>query len=262
MRSFIVVCCLLGILIGCAKKEVRKTTPFGLDSVLDVPTPAAIQENTREQGTRLARERKYGEAAPVFRKLVEEEPESFYGYNALAICHKNLGANENAMENFQRALEFAQTQEDKAKILANIGNLYFSANQPQAALGYYKEATAEFERNSLYLVLVARAFTALGDLNRARKVLAAAESIQPWKNSDSDDENGLTDYLMAYCYAALSDEDKALKHLEKAVKANPSKYHDRLIKDMANEKNLFYSLQGDPHVGKLLSRYKPGDAKR
>ena len=62
-------------------------------------------------------------------------------------------------------------------MLANIGNLYFSAGKPQVALDNYKEAASEFPKDPLYLILIARTFVMLDDHERARKVLAAAEKI-------------------------------------------------------------------------------------
>jgi tetratricopeptide (TPR) repeat protein len=160
------------------------------------------------------------------------------------------------MQNFERALEFADEKEDKAKVFANMGNLYFGANSHQVALGYYKEAAAEFEKNPLYLILIARTFLHLNEPERARKVLMAAEEIH--KNLDKyerDNEKGLGYYLMAQCYLALNDEEKVFQRLEQALKANPFRYVKRIEKDISDEKNLMYTLKEDERLKKALRLY-------
>ncbi len=153
---------------GCAKKQVRTGMPFGLDKVF-TGLPAAAKETWKDKGIRLAKEKQFDQAIQAFTEHVVEEPEDFFGFNGIAVCYKNMGDHTNAMKNYERALEFADSQEDKAKVLANIGNLYFATGKPQAALGYYKEAAAEFEKNPLYLVLIARTFVILNDYDRAKR---------------------------------------------------------------------------------------------
>ncbi len=125
------------------------------------------------------------------------------------------------MKNYERALEFADSPDEKAKILANIGNLYFSADKTSGGAGYYKEAAKEFEKNPLYLIYIARTFMFLEDNDRAGKVLASAEKMhKDLEKYERDDDKGLGSYLMAHCYAGLGQEDRVFHHLEKALKAN------------------------------------------
>ncbi|MGB6068516.1 MAG: tetratricopeptide repeat protein [Desulfomonilaceae bacterium] len=247
--------CVILTTVGCAKKVVRHGIPFELDKVFTgIPSPQ--EESWKEKGIRLAKEKDYSKAIDAFMQNVLEEPENFFGFNAIAVCYKNLGDHANAMKNFERALEFTDSPEEKAKVLANIGNLYFSANKPQVALGYYKEAASVFPKDPLYLVLIARTFVILNDYDRARKVLAAAEHIH--KNLESyerGEDKGLGSYLAAYCYLALNDEKKVFKYLESALKANPDKYVPRIEKDAADEKNLLYTIRDDPSLEKTIAKY-------
>jgi tetratricopeptide (TPR) repeat protein len=240
---------------GCAKKILKSGVPFELDSVFRRKTDDA-KSSWKNQGIRLAKERNFTEAIDAFTKHVLEEPENFSGFNALAVCYKNMGDHANAMKNFERALEFADSSEERAKILANIGNLYFAANKPQSALRYYKEATDEFDKNPLYLILVARTFVALQEYDRARKVLDMAEQIRKdLAKYEREDEQGLGSYLMAYCYLALNDEDKVFDHLENALKANPERYLKKLKEDVNEPTSPLYTLKGDSRFDKLLKTY-------
>lgn len=255
IRTMLVGLCMLVAAGGCAKKVTRSGVPFDLDSVF-AGKQEPLEESWKEQGMRQAKEGEFEPAIESFTKHVVEEPESFFGFNAIAICYKNLGDHAKAMQNFERALEFADDKEEKAKVFANMGNLYFAANSPQVALGYYKEAAAEFDKNPLYLILIARTFLHLNEPERARKVIIAAEDIL--KNLDKyerGDEKGLGYYLMAQCYLALNDEEKVFQGLEKALKANPLRYVKRIEKDIADEKSLMFTLKDDERLQKALRRY-------
>jgi tetratricopeptide (TPR) repeat protein len=248
----------LGVLLatgGCAKKIIKTGVPFELDRVFQAK-PTVPETSSKEKGIRLAKERNFQEAIEAFTQHVLEEPENFSGFNALAVCYKNMGDHAHAMQNFERALEFADSPEEQAKILANIGNLYYVANKPQAALNYYKEATTLFDKNPLYLILIARTFVALQEYDRARRVLATAEHIhKDLERYERDDERGLGSYLMAYCYVALNDEENVYSHIENALKANPGRYVTRFKEDVKDPTSPLYTLKGDPRFEKILKTY-------
>lgn len=252
--------CLLGlcaiiIAAGCAKKTARQGVPFGLDQVF-TGRPSQQVQDWKEKGMRLTKEKNFEQAITAFKSYVVEQPEDFFGFNAIAVCYKNVGDHTLAMKNFERALEFADSAEDRAKVLANIGNLYFSAEKPQAALGYYKEAAGESKNNPLYLVFIARTFLVMNEPDRARKVLIEAERRHgDLEKVERDEDRGLGSYLMAYSFLALNEEDKVFKYLENALKVNPEKYVPRLEKDVSDEKNLLYTLKDEPRLRKAMQRF-------
>ncbi len=255
MRFLLIGICAIVAAAGCGKKAVRQGMPFDLDKVFTgIPSPK--EESWKEKGVRLAKEKDYPKAIEAFTQHVVEEPESFYGFNAIAVCYKNLGDHSNAMKNFERASEFTESPEERAKVLANIGNLYFSAGRLQVALDNYKEAASEFPKDPLYLVLIARTFLMLGDHERAKRVLATAEKIHKnLEKYERGEDKGLGSYLAASCYLALNDESKVLQYLESALKANPAKYVPRIEKDTADEKNLLFTLKDDPSLKKIMAKY-------
>jgi tetratricopeptide (TPR) repeat protein len=255
VRYLLIGICAVLTASGCGKKAIRQGMPFDLDRVFS-GGPSTTEESWKEKGIRLAKEKDYRQAIEAFMKEVVEEPESFFGFNAIAVCYKNLGDHANAMKNFERASEFAETPEERAKLLANIGNLYFSAGRPQVALDNYKEAASQFPKDPLYLILIARTFLVLGDHDRARKVLATAEKIHKnLEKYERGEDKGLGSYLAASCYLALSDENKVFQYLESALKANPSKYVPRIEKDTSDEKNLLFTLKDDPSLKKIMAKY-------
>jgi tetratricopeptide (TPR) repeat protein len=255
--GLVIILCLVGLLAGCVKKVAPPPgIPFDLDKVF-ANKITAPEEDWKAEGIRLWKDKDLPQAIEAFEHYVEQEPEDFFGFNAIAVCYKNLGDQAKAMKNYERALEFADSPEDKAKVLANIGNLYSSARKEQVALGYYKEAAKDFAPNPLYLIYIARTFVRLNDYDRARKVLSTAEKIQKGLGKyESDNEKGLGSFLMAYCYAGLSDEKKVFEYLKKALKANPEGSVKRIKRALTDQKSLLYTLKGDERLMKLLQPYE------
>jgi tetratricopeptide (TPR) repeat protein len=255
--GLVIVLCLVGLVTGCGKKALRSGMPFDLDKVF-ANRFTHPQGDWKEKGVRLAKDKDFPKAIEAFMHYVEKEPQNFFGFNAIAVCYKNVGDHSNAMKNYERALEFAESPGERAKVLANIGNLYSSADKPQVALGYYKEAAKEFAENPLYLIYIAQAFMVLEDNDRASKVLASAEKLRKdLEKYESDDDNkGLGSYLMARCYAGLGDEEKLFQHLKNALKANPERYVARIEQDVSDEKNLLYTLKDDKRLTKLLQPFR------
>jgi tetratricopeptide (TPR) repeat protein len=258
--SFSIRICIIFCLVftlSCSKKITR--TIIGQE-IERVSTRVSIGESgpdeLKEKGVKLAKAKKYEDAIAAFKAYLDKEPENFFGFNALAVCYKNLGDHENAMKNFNRALEIANGPEQRAKVLANIGNLYSAANNHQSALGYYKDAARESEENPYYLILIAQTFLKLGEPDRAKKVLSQVEATS--KNSgkyEQDEEKGLSSFLLAKCYASLGEEDKVLKYLEQAFRANPSVNINKVDKEVSDERSVLYSLKDDERLERILRKY-------
>jgi hypothetical protein len=245
---------------GCVKQTLIPGVPFGLDK-LTTTKAVPPEDPLKEKGLRLVKEKKFKEALEVFTQFVTEKPENFFGFNALAVCYKNLGDSANAAKNYERALEFADSPEERAKVLGNIGNLYSAEKRDQVALGYYKEAAAEFERNPLYLILISRSFLRLHEKERARKVLADAEKLREQLDKyERDEDRGLGFYLMADSYLTLDNVDKSSEYLERAVQVNPQRYGRKIARETLDPSHSFHKLKNHPRISKLLSRYaqRPG----
>jgi len=247
-------CLLLAPLLlgGCGSKLLKKGIPFDLDRVF--PGVFAVEPETlKQKGLRLVRDKDYTSAIEAFKSYVLEHPEDFFGFNAIAVCYKNLGDNTKAMQNFERALEFARGPDERAKVLANIGNLYSTSGKYQVALGYFKEAYNESPENPMYLILIARTFIYLDEPQRAQKVVNTIEqSIRDLPKYEREEDKGIGHYLLAQVYVALNEEDKVFETLRKAFKANPSRFIARIEADSSDETNLFYTIRDDARLKKLI----------
>lgn len=212
----------------------------------------------------MARQQDYPAAIEAFKHHVEEEPEQFFGFNAVAICYKKMRDPANAMKNFQRALEFAEAPKDKAKVLANIGNLYLAAGKPQTANIYYEEARTHAPENLLILASKAQTFITLEDWDRARRVLKQAQAIEhPATNSDEADDRGMGHYLLAHCYANLSEKEeepddrkKVAEYAELALAADPDRFVRRFEKELTDAGSSFHRFKDDNEFRELLKKYR------
>ena len=253
----IALCCLLIMLLSCScsKKMVNSGMPFDMDKIA-FESVSDANENWRESGVQLARRKDYSSAIEAFSRYVEQAPADSFGYNALAVCYKNTGDHQSAMRNYEKALDLSSGGEERAKVLANIGNMYFSGGKLQAALGFYKDAAAEFEDNPFYVILIARTFVSMNDFDRARKALSQAEpNIGKLEKYERDEDRGLGYYLLAQSYAALNEEDKLLENLDKALNVNTPRFLYRVKQDSSEETNILYTLTEDPKFLGLLRRY-------
>jgi tetratricopeptide (TPR) repeat protein len=258
-----VLCCVLPLAFGCSKKVVRNGTVFGLDT-LSLEKSAESNENLKEKGIGLAREKNFEKAIEALREHTQKNSSDSTAHNALGISYKSVGDFSPAMNSFEKALNLAKQPEERSKILSNIGNLYYASGKYQAALGFYKEAAAEFEQNPLYLIFIARTFVMLGDYERARKVVSEVEekfagSVREHKVKE---DVGLDYYLLAEIFTGLNEENKIYENIENALKADPVRFVAKLSKDMRNEENLFYTLQGDKRVQKMLNRFGSGKREK
>ncbi len=71
------------------------------------------------------------------KRTVDQEPDRWQGYFALAQLQKKAGSYETALEFYQNAL---RKQPDSASILNNMGNSYFHLKDYNQAAHYYQQA--------------------------------------------------------------------------------------------------------------------------
>ncbi len=254
--AFAVTCLIICMMsCSCSKKLTNSGMPFDMDKIA-FESVSGTDEDWKEKGVQLARRKEYSQAIEAFSRHIEQAPKDSFGYNALAVCYKNIGDPQSAMRNYEKALDLSSGGEYRAKVLGNIGNMYFSSGKMQAALGFYKDAAAEFEDNPFYVILIARTFVSMNDFDRARKALSQAEpNIGKLENYEREEDRGLGYYLLAQSYAALNDEEKLLENLDKALKVNASRFLYRVQQDSSEETNLLYTLTDDPKFLGLIRKY-------
>ena len=104
----------------------------GMMSMLNAPTSLELRSMT--QALR-------GEGDPSviaeLRRTVDQQPDRWQGYFALAQLEEKAGSHETALKFYQQAL---RKQPNAAAILNNMGNAYLHLKDYNRAIDYYKQA--------------------------------------------------------------------------------------------------------------------------
>lgn len=91
-------------------------------------------------GVELYNEQKFADAEVNFKKGAEKNPESFEAKFNLGDAYYKQQRYDEAIKTFQSAMANAKTDEQRAKILHNVGNSLLKAQKIKESIGAYKEA--------------------------------------------------------------------------------------------------------------------------
>ncbi|HEX8565156.1 MAG TPA: tetratricopeptide repeat protein [Pyrinomonadaceae bacterium] len=118
--------------------------------------PAAV---IYEEGIKLMRDERYGEAARKFEKVIKLESANAQAHNALSAVYVHLNRRDEAYSSFQKAVRLAP---DFANAYYNLGNLYDRDGRAELAADCFRQAV---ERKPDY----ALAWIALGNVSLGLK---------------------------------------------------------------------------------------------
>jgi Flp pilus assembly protein TadD len=101
-------------------------------------------KSNHKEGLRLFfREKKYAEAISWFDRAIESDPYMAYAWHDRGICLRELGKDEEAQKNFDKAVELSPADEEllfsRAEMLKKIGILRGQKSAIEAAVGVYKK---------------------------------------------------------------------------------------------------------------------------
>lgn len=171
---------------------------------------------------------------------IEETPE-FKGavYNGLALCYKSKNDNENAFENYRKAIEIDSIYDRKKDLATSYGNL----GRLHYALAQYKEAyyyavkslnlhlVTEGEKTSPIMAElnnIASVFWQLGAYPKALEYYQKAYELSVEIYGERHRSVALLTTQVANVYSAMADYDNALKFYQKSLKS---------IKELLGEQN-------------------------
>lgn len=129
--------------------QIRQSTRQPLIRIiLKKPTKALLMEllkgsgNLLEQAHQLYDSCKYDEARILYAQFLQQHPEFYQVHLFVGDCYKALGANEQAMAEYQKMLgSIAEmSQSDKAKLYAAIGDLYLCREDLSTAVTYFNQS--------------------------------------------------------------------------------------------------------------------------
>ncbi len=104
-------------------------------------------KSSHKEGLRLSfREGKYAEAISWFDRAIEADPTMAYAWHDRGVCLRELGKDEEALRNFDKACELLPSEEEllftRAEMLRRIGILRGQKNAVEAAVKAYNNVLA------------------------------------------------------------------------------------------------------------------------
>ena len=139
------------------KELLRQTNPLSNDRTTS-PASAPVKsgmfdkflgkaKSSHKEGLRLFfREGKYAEAISWFDRAIESDPGMAYAWHDRGVCLRELGKNEEALRNFDKAVELLPTDEElgfsRAEMLKKIGIIRGQKNAIEAAVKAYNSVLA------------------------------------------------------------------------------------------------------------------------
>lgn len=169
-------------------------------------------------GNILAKKQEYEEALKLYEKILgfdflEEEKENVLSqvYCNRGYIFLNLNKTDEAIENFQKALEL---KPNYFEACFNLGNAYFQKRDFLSAEKNYQRALKLNKKIPLIYFQLGRLYTEWNKKEKAIQYYKKLIALQP--------NNYMGLYNLGLLYRDLGKKEEAAKYLEKAIRLNPN----------------------------------------
>lgn len=134
------------------------------------PEVKALLENALQA----VKNREWIAAEALFQTMDVREPENWFIHNQWGIMHRSKGEVESAGPKFQQAIEYTESNEDRAFIYTELAVLHqMNRKYPEAEEWFKKAEKADSENNRLYIAW-AEYYDELGDHFSAQAKISGA----------------------------------------------------------------------------------------
>lgn len=167
-------------------------------------------------GRRHLNAKRWVEAASVFRKVIDYEPEKLSHRYRLVYAYRGGKSWERAHKAVDEILKIKPSEVRALQLRASLFDL---ADEPKKALAAWLDCASKQEgqfSSVKSLTEAARLHIRLGQSKKALEALRQASVIVP--------ENVLVELYRGTAYAALGEKDNATKHYEKYLKLSPESH--------------------------------------
>jgi tetratricopeptide (TPR) repeat protein len=192
-----------------------KSTKEGMTS------ESGIDAALLDEGNQLYNEKKYEEALTKYHDFLEANPNLYQVYINVGNCFREMGDLDAAIKAFQVVL--AKTTEEKgsfegdqdaARALAGLGEIYIKKNDMEKAMGYLQQAFETFPNDEKMSFTIAEILFTLGKASEAIVFYDKAIAIK----SDWD-----APYRQrGYAYLNLADYKMAVESFRKFLELAPN----------------------------------------
>ncbi|GIX41669.1 MAG: hypothetical protein KatS3mg129_1402 [Leptospiraceae bacterium] len=153
------------------------------------------------------------EAEKEFRKGIESDPNEPVARYNLAISLIRQGKTQEAILELQHFLELFPNHTLTPNVLALLGQIYYSLDQYERALHYYKRASGLAPDNAKIYYNIGVIYLRLNDEVKAKEYFKKAMSL-----GAADPE---VFEKLSYAFEEFNDLDSAIKTMERSIQYNP-----------------------------------------
>lgn len=182
-----------------------------------------------EKTNQLFTEKKYDEAIALLKQFLEINPNVYQAFIDIGDCYREKGELEQALEEYNKALEQAKKDESMgkemtAKALARIGECYMRKEDFEIAQDYFKLSIESYPDNEILAYNVGEIYFSNQKID---------EAIHYFELSTQIKSDWGPPYLkLGYAYLNKGDYEKAKLNLNKFLELDPESPEAPRVKNM------------------------------
>jgi Tfp pilus assembly protein PilF len=161
------------------------------------------------------RNRNYHDPETMWKLVIKERPRNCRAYSHLGLYYIEHGRKEEAIWQFEKALENRHESVDIAELHSNLANLLAEKERYDEALNHFEKAISIDPASVKIMIDYGITLARQNQLKKAEKVFRDALSLQP--------DNGIIHYNLANTLEMQGNPDAALREYEKALKLLPNR---------------------------------------
>ncbi len=184
-----------------------------------------------EKTNQLFTEKKYDEAIALLKQFLEINPNVYQAFISIGDCYREKGELEQALEEYNKALEQAKKDESMgkemtAKALARIGECYMRKEDFETAQNYFKLSIESYPENEILAYNVGEIYFSNQKIDEAIHYFELSTQIKfDW---------GPPYLKLGYAYLNKGDYEKAKLNLNKFLELDPESPEIATVKNMVD----------------------------
>jgi len=187
--------------------------------------------NLFEEANLLFADKKYDEALALLEQFLEQNPIAYQAHLSIGDCYREKGEFDKAIEEYNRALEKAQNDEEMggetaAKALAALGEIYLRKEDFENAQNYFKQSIEAYPENEILAYNVGEIYFSNQKIDEAIHYFELSTQIKPdWPSS----------YLkLGYVYLNKGDYEKSKLNFNKFLELDPESSEAPAVKNIVD----------------------------
>ncbi|GAH63850.1 unnamed protein product, partial [marine sediment metagenome] len=203
---------------------LKKTTQSD-QAIIEDESSLGLLEKTNQ----LFIEKKYDEAIALLKQFLEINPNVYQAFIDIGDCYREKGELEQALKEYNKALEQAKKdelmgKELTAKALARIGECYMRKEDFETAQDYFKLSIESYPENEILAYNVGEIYFSNQKIDEAIHYFELSTQIKSdW---------GLPYLKLGYAYLNKGDYEKAKLNLNKFLELDPESPEIATVKNM------------------------------